>query len=84
MMAVGDRLLRALKLAEKLASGLDRDPADATLVEEWLQSEKAVEAAAIAYTQAIAQYHESKPAVFARRHRDRTSDSGRPPKTPNK
>jgi len=71
MMAAGDRLLRALKLEEKLARRLNRDPANGTLAEEWVQSEKAVEHAATAYTQSIAQYHELMPAAFAR-HRHKT------------
>ena len=83
MIAAGERLLSALKLGEKLASSLDRDPANGTLAEEWLQSEKTLEDAAIAYTQTIARYHESLPAAFAPSRRHRVGDSERKtPKTP--
>jgi hypothetical protein len=74
MMAAGDRLLSVLKLEDRLASQLNKDSANARLLDLWLDARRGVENEASAYTLAIAQYRESMAAVFVSVSRKRAAN----------
>jgi hypothetical protein len=74
MMAAGNRLLSVLKVEDRLASRLNKDSANAELLNQWLDARKGVENEASAYTLAIAQYRESMGAVLVPVRRKRAAN----------